>query len=131
MASCRSTRLPSGFLLSFMWKTLQPRQADKAVEFLHRLLVFRFGASGIARGEDVTCIETDAEPFRLLHAVENGRQMLEAPAETLALAGGGFEQNLDLATAVSDVDLIDCRDDPRCKPASSSPSVGVPGCMTR
>ena len=72
----------------------EPLEPDDAIEFGEHLPRRSFGREIVAGLEDVRGIETDAEPFRLAHVLDDVRDLLEAVAETRALAGGRLERDL-------------------------------------
>jgi len=68
-----------------------PLQADDAIELRHRRRVGLLGADVVTGREDVTCIETHAEPCRVLDRLQHVRQVLEAVAEAGALSRRGLQ----------------------------------------
>ena len=63
------------------------------IKLPHRGTVIRGSHEGVAGGEDVARIETNAQPAIVPYARKNLGQMLEPPAKRRALAGRGFQQD--------------------------------------
>src|SRR5437762_6179252 len=85
-------------------ETVQP---DHPIELAKGFPNRGFVADVVTGGEDVRGIETNAEPFRFTHVGDDGGEMLEAIAETRALAGRGLERDSGFDFRQAGEDLIE------------------------
>src|SRR3954469_13175125 len=71
-------------------------QADEAVDFPQRRVPSLRRADVVSRGEQVTRVDAHREAFRLLRAIVDGSEMLDAIPKATPLTGGIFERDADL-----------------------------------
>ena len=72
--------------------------ADHAIKFGHRLLVFRRLRDGVARREGMAAIDAHAQPAAVGHIVDNVRQMLKPMPQVGTLSGRVLQPDLNHLT---------------------------------
>src|SRR5262245_11485897 len=82
-------------------------QADDALEFLEGCLIVSGGEQRVTGGENVTRVEANTEPLRILDAVDNGRQLLKTMPQAASLSGGRLQQDHHACFAAATVSFIE------------------------
>jgi len=88
------------------WNASIRLQADDAVEFAHRRLVFPGRGKRVAGREDVAGVQAHAEPVRRRDLVEDGGQVLEAMSQRTALPRRRLHQDANPEVRTADVHLV-------------------------
>ena len=81
--------------------------SDSLIQLPHRRTITPRSSDVISRSEDVTGIYADSEPFRLVHQLENLRQLFKPIAEVRALTRCRFKRDSDFASTRLSEDFIE------------------------